>query len=277
MGKVTCFYLSLTFFAYCSGIIFTINRINDDLISKPLSLSYIIIDAIASFYIIYRLFNTKKIHCLTICTKFLIAIWNIAFFFVIAFTLTKYTKVENIKILSQNQLRPFLFYELIVVLKLYLHIISLIRIDQSKCIENSKNRNKDDYWQEIKIEDSNEEEFYNEERLKEKEKENRNLKMENNILKKEKIKADNNSIRNKKIEILIDFIKSKYNINISKDLLYKKLLLEIKDKCELIINKKKYEEIIINYIKENVFKFLKCPLSKNYFNNPYITPEGQTF
>jgi len=53
--------------------------------------------------------------------------------------------------------------------------------------------------------------------------------------------------------------------------------LEIKDKHGLIIDKKKYEEIILNYFKQNVFRYLKCPLSKELFDNPYITPEGQTF
>ena len=84
-------------------------------------------------------------------------------------------------------------------------------------------------------------------------------------------------IRNKKIEIIIKYINSKYNANFSKDLLYTKLLFEIKNKCGLIIDKNKYEEIIINYIKQNVFKFLKCPLTKKFFDNPYITPDGQTF
>ena len=53
--------------------------------------------------------------------------------------------------------------------------------------------------------------------------------------------------------------------------------MEIKDKHGLIIDKKKYEEIILNYFKQNVFRYLKCPLSKELFDNPYITPEGQTF
>ena len=113
--------------------------------------------------------------------------------------------------------------------------------------------------------------------MKELKSNNRNLENEYNRLKEEKIKIDSDTNRNEKIEILIKYIKSKYNINISKDFLYNKLLLKIKDKCGLKIDTQKYEEIILNYIKQNVFNFLKCPLTKKLFDNPYITPEGQTF
>ena len=51
------FYLSLTLFVYCTTAIFTIYRINDGLISKPLSIIYIIIDLMVSIYIIYRFFS----------------------------------------------------------------------------------------------------------------------------------------------------------------------------------------------------------------------------
>jgi len=79
MGKATCFYLSFTFFVYCSEVIFTICK-NEDLISKNLSLSCIIIDSIVACYIIYRLFYSKRIHAITKCIKYLMMIWNIAFF-----------------------------------------------------------------------------------------------------------------------------------------------------------------------------------------------------
>ena len=277
MGKVTCFYLSVTFLVYLSGIIFTINRINDDLISMSLSLTYIIIDAIVLFYIIYRIFNIKKIHHITVFIKCLIMIWNIAYFCVIIGLAVKYDKTSKVKVLSQAQLRTFLFYELIAMLKLYFHIISLIRNKNKCCTDNSQNRNDENCWQEIIIKDENEDLYYNERRLEKVKKENRNLETENKRLKEEKIKADDNMIRNKKIEIIIKYINSKYNANFSKDLLYTKLLFEIKNKCGLIIDKNKYEEIIINYIKQNVFKFLKCPLTNKFFDNPYITPDGQTF
>ena len=279
MRKVTCFYLSLTFIVYCSGIIFTIYRINDGLISKSLSLTYIIIDAIVSFYIIYRIFFIKKIHIITKVLKILIMIWNISYFFVILALARKYTNDENkSRSFSHTQLIIFLSYELIVILKLYLHIISIMRIELNReNISDSKYANNENYWYEITIEDDYEEEYYGDEKLKEIKKENINLKLDNKRLKEETIKVDNNLIRNKKIEIIIKYLKSRYNINISKDLLYKKLLFEIKDKHGLIIDTKKYEEIIINYIQEKVFKFLECPLSKKLFDDPYITPEGQTF
>ncbi len=280
MGKATCFYLSFTFFVYCSEVIFTICK-NEDLISKNLSLSCIIIDSIVACYIIYRLFYSKRIHAITKCIKYLMMIWNIAFFFVIVGLMINYNEVGELILFSHNQLRVFLFHELICILKFYLHIISIIRINRSYCCEEIKyfceKTNNEDLWQIIEFKGENEEEFYDVKRLEEIKKENRNLKKENKILKEEKIKVDNYTIRNKKIEILIKYIKSKYNINIPKDLLYKKLLLEIKNKHGLIIDAKKYEEIIINYIKQNVFKFLKCPLTNELLENPYITPEGQTF
>ena len=279
MRKITCFYLSLTFIVYCSGILFTMYRINDGLISKPLSLSYIIIDSLVLFYIIYRFCFIKKIHTITKFIKSLIMIWNIAFFCVIIYLVRRHTRAEKkSQLLSQIKLITFLSYELIAFLKFYFHIISLVRVELNK--ENSYDSqytNNESCWSAITIQEENEELSYKDEKLKEIKKENRNLNLENKRLKEEKIQVDHNIIKNKKIEIIINYIKSKYNKNISKDLLTKKLLYEIKNKCGLIIDIKKYEEIIINYIKENVFKFLICPLSNKLFDDPYITPEGQTF
>ena len=278
MRAVTLFYLSLTLFVYWSNVIFTIYRINDGLINRSLSLSHIIIDSIVSVYIIYRFWYIKKIHGLSFCIKILIIIWNIVNLFVITDlimlgSLNDEKKVT--KFLSKYELRTLLFYYLITILKFYLYIISCVRI--GTCAPDSCNGK--DCWQKFTIKEEHEEEseFNDEKRLKEIKEENKYLKLENQRLKEEKIKVDNNNIRNKKIEILIKYIKSKYNINIPKDSLFKKLLLEIKDKYGLIIDSKKYEEIIINYIKQNIFKFLKCPLSNKLFNNPFITPDGQTF
>ena len=46
------------------------------------------------------------------------------------------------------------------------------------------------------------------------------------------------------------FVKFQKRINIHKDSLYKKFFDQIKDKCGLIINKNKYEEIALDYVKE---------------------------
>ena len=278
MRGITLFYLSLTLFVYWSNVIFTIYRINDGLISRPLSLSNIIIDSIVSVYIIHRFCNIKKIHRLIIYIKSLIILWNFAYFIVTCYLALSHDEKKNF--LSIYELRTLLFYDLIVILKFYLYAISCIRIDNCcSNIYNSYNENNKDCWNKVTIIEVKEEEqrFDDKKRLKEIKKENEYLKLENKRLKEEKIKVDNNNIRNKKIEILIKYIKSEYNINIPKDSLFKKLLLEIKDKCGLIIDTKKYEEIIINYIQQNIFKFLKCPLSHKLFNNPYITPDGQTF
>ena len=281
MGGVTIFYLSLTLFVYCTTAIFTICRINDGLISKPLSIIYIIIDLMVSIYIIYRFFYIKKMHSVTKCIKYLIMMWNLAYFIVMICLVNSYTEnEEKRKFLSQSQLRIFLFYELIATIKFYLHIISFIRTDYCcSNTSNSDNSSKEGCWQEITIKEENEKEqvFNNEKRLKEIKKENNYLKTENQRLIEEKIKIDSNNIRNKKIEILLNYIKSKYSINISKENLIKKLLFEIKDKCGIILDQKKYEEIFIKYVKQNVFEFLKCPLTNKLFDNPYITPDGQTF
>ena len=105
MGKITCFYLLLTFLVYLSGVIFTIIRINDDLISKNLSLTYIIIDSIVLLYIIYRIFYIKKIHFITMFTKYLVMFWNIAYFGVIISIQVNYNEIRQLKFLSKNQLR----------------------------------------------------------------------------------------------------------------------------------------------------------------------------
>ena len=220
-------------------------------------------------------------HSVTKCIKYLIMMWNIANFIVMICLVNSFTEnEEKRKFLSQSQLRIFLFYELIATIKFYLHIISFIRTDYCcSNTSNSDNSSKEGCWQEITIKEENEKEqvFNNEKRLKEIKKENNFLKTENQRLIEEKIKIDSNNIRNKKIEILLNYIKSKYSINISKENLIKKLLFEIKDKCGIVIDQKAYEEIFIKYLKQNVFEFLKCPLTNKLLDNPYITPDGQTF
>ena len=53
------------------------------------------------------------------------------------------------------------------------------------------------------------------------------------------------------------YIKSNHGVNIHKDSLYKKFFDQIKDKCGLIINKNKYEEIALDYVKEKLSECLK--------------------
>jgi len=215
MRKVTNVYLLFTFFVYCSEVIFTIYRINDDLISKNLSLACIIINSIVACYMIYRIIYIKKIHCLTMCIKYLIMLWNFAYFAIIISLFRKFNEEGDKRLLYQKHLRVFLFYELIAILKIYSHILSMIRFSwvcicdfckERNCF--SENRNNVDCWQEIINEGENEEGFYEVKRLKELKKENKKLKLENKRLKEEKIKIDNDTIRNKKIEILIKYIKS---------------------------------------------------------------------
>ena len=109
------------------------------------------------------------------------------------------------------------------ILKLYFHIISLVRNDRNCfykenhcCLQDINNVDNVDCWQEIVIKEEKEEESYKDKILEELKNNNRNLKNEYNRLKEEKIKVDSDTNRNEKIEILIKYIKSKYNKNISK-------------------------------------------------------------
>ena len=43
------------------------------------------------------------------------------------------------------------------------------------------------------------------------------------------------------------------------------------------MDKTKLEKIFLCYIKEKFKEYLNCPLSANIFDEPVITPEGQTF
>ena len=85
------------------------------------------------------------------------------------------------------------------------------------------------------------------------------------------------NVEEKKIEVILWYVKNKYNKIFSPNILHQYLLDEIKDKCGLIIDKYKFQNIFLNYIKENFAENLTCPLTADIFNNPVITPEGQTF
>ena len=104
---------------------------------------------------------------------------------------------------------------------------------------------------------------------------------ENNLLKEENQKLTkrnvSNNIEDKKIEVILWYVKNTYNKILSSNILYECLLKEIKQKFGKEMNKTKLEKIFLSYIKEKFKEYLNCPLSANIFDEPVITPEGQTF
>ena len=116
------------------------------------------------------------------------------------------------------------------------------------------------------------------------ENENALLKQRNQEIYDESIKLKNtnydihySNVESKKIEAIIWYVKKKYNKSFDSDILYQNLLNEIKDNCGIKINKEKLKEIFLLYVKEKFAEYLKCPLKADFFENPLITPEGQTF
>jgi len=160
----------------------------------------------------------------------------------------------------------FILSEIFIFMKMYIHIISMVNPDPGEC---------DSYNYEFNIDRT----FLD--NLME---ENMKLRKERELLTNKryymisKIKEINKAkYQNIKIDIVCNYLKSKYETNITKDLLFNKLLSKIKGECGLYFDKNKYEEIIIDYIKERISLYFKCPLTNQIFSNPYISPEGQTF
>ena len=107
--------------------------------------------------------------------------------------------------------------------------------------------------------------------------ENDNLKEENKKLTDLKKKRNTSNIEDKKIEVILWYVKNKYNKIFSTNVLYQYLLDEIKEKCGITIDKNKLRDIYVKYIQDKLVEYLTCPLTADIFLNPVITPEGQTF
>ena len=109
------------------------------------------------------------------------------------------------------------------------------------------------------------------------ERKNNLLKEENqNLIELIKCKVSNN-IDDKKIEVILRYVKNNYKENFSPNLLHKYLLEETRDKFKEVIDKNKLRNIFLCYIKEKFEECLTCPLTGDIFINPVIAPEGQTF
>ena len=86
------------------------------------------------------------------------------------------------------------------------------------------------------------------------------------------------NVENKKIEVILWYVKKKYNKSYPPDIIYQILTKEMKEKFKININNSsKIKEIFLFYIKEKFIECLTCPLTADIFLNPVTTPEGQTF
>ena len=280
MKKSTKILLILTFFLNIATIVLSFAALKKDLLKKQLLYEFIIVDIITCVYICSLFYYIKRVLYIMVLIKILVFLCNIANFgLIIARVYT--AKDKGIK-LTGRKIRLYLLFELIFILKFYLHFFSMQKTKNDVCKDNDYS-NRDGCWVKIPSEEEQENSIQNNinstnEELNELRKENLNLKQENKRLKEDKSKMDKNIIRKKKIEIICQYVKEKYNINISNDTLLKKFFLEIRKKCDgFEIDKSKYEEIILNYIKQRIFGYLYCPITGQMFSNPYITPDGQTF
>ena len=289
MRKSTCIFLFLTLLLYIATLILSIITLvkYGDLIAKKLLLAYIIIDSLSVIYILYRFCYIKTILGFTEFVKFLFVLFNLANIAVII-----YYVLNESELLTKSEVQIYIIYEILFSLKLYFHIISFIRYkgeNAEGCKRNiiSELEKKEENIV-ININDNKElNDVINENtKLKEERERLNNTKSQqkSNNFNYKKINNDNknndnnkDNFNNKKIEMICAYIKSNHGVNIHKDSLYKKFFDQIKDKCGLIINKNKYEEIALDYVKEKLSECLKCPLTHKIFSNPYITPDGHTF
>ena len=110
------------------------------------------------------------------------------------------------------------------------------------------------------------------------------IERKNNLIKEEiqniimfKKRINSNQIEDKKIEVILWYVKNTFNKQFSPNILYKYLLEEMKDIYGKLIYKSKIRKIFLSYIKKKFEECLTCPITNEIFKNPEITPEGQTF
>ena len=270
MRKSTRILLIIALFHNISTIVLSFAVLKKDVINKSLLYEFIIIDIIASIYIFSLFYYIKSVLYIVIVLKYFVFLCNISnFALIIAIVITAEDKG---KILTGKKICIYLLYELIFFLKFYFHVLSIQRTNV--CNDNNNYANRDCCWVRMTSEDEQEISRQNNintanEELNELKKENLILREENIRLKDDKSKTDKSIIRKKKIEIICQYFKEKYNINISNDTLLKNFFREINNKCNgFIIDKRKYEEIILNYIKQRIFNYLYCPITCKMFSNP---------
>ena len=263
MRRSYIIFLTLLLLLCVATIVLSIVSLSYNIINKNLLIAYIVIDSILVIYIIYLFCCKNKNGLIVVGTQYVSFFFNIANIFVIVYAILFYVD----EILPKNKVVIFILFEIFFVMKMYIQISSMVR-----------NANHLGY------NDDNDEVYINRSDLDKLTEENMKLRKDRELLDNKKIYTiskikdiNKAKYKNIKIDIICNYIKSKYETNITKDSLVNKLLSKIKGECGFIFDKNNYEEIIIDYIKERISFYFKCPLTHQIFSNPYISPDGQTF
>ena len=261
MRRATFILLVLLLLLYIATIVLSIVSLIYNIIKKGFLITYIVFDSFSAINIIYLFCCMEKFFFIFFFMKYILFFFNIA-----NIGLIIYTVFDVDEILPKNKVMIFILSEIFIFMKMYIHIISMVNPDPGEC---------DSYNYEFNIDGIFLDNLFEENMKLRKDRELLNNKRYYMI---SKIKEINRAkYQNIKIDIVCNYLKSKYETNITKDLLFNKLLSKIKGECGLYFDKNKYEEIIIDYIKERISLYFKCPLTNQIFSNPYISPEGQTF
>ena len=242
--------------------------LNSDLIKKGLLYYKIIKNIIEILYIIYRFFRIVNINACIIQIKSFFLFLDFANIGVVLY----YAYKDENKDLSNKQVRIYMALLLIFISKLYIHFFSFVRM--CKFVGHFELRERD-----VELTCEKDREAFP---GSEKKKELNKLKEENALLIKinKSLKGKSTNLikdffKKKKTEIICQYIKSNFNIDITQKLL-QRLFLEIKN-SGLFLDKQKYEEIIAYYIKERLLGIIKDPITGGMIYAPVITPDGQTF
>ena len=252
-------------------ILITLIILASDLMDKSLLVTYLIINIAEILYIIYRFFNIVEISCCFLFIKYLVFLFNWADIAVVLSYI--YVDQENHKDLSNKQARVYSFYLFLFISKAFTQLFSRCRFGRFGSMnENNKSgiiineeKGREAFGPSEKINELN--------KLK---KENLLLRKENQNLKGNTVNLIDDFFKQKKTEIICQYIKSNFNKDINPKELQHRLFLEIRN-SGLFIDKQKYEEIFAYYIKVSFMNYLKCPITGKILNDPVITPDGQTF
>ena len=251
MRRSYIIFLTLLLLLCVATIVLSIVSLSYNIINKNLLIAYIVIDSILVIYIIYLFCCKNKNGLIVMGTQYVSFFFNIANIFVIVYAILFYVD----EILPKNKVVIFILYEIFFVMKMYIQISSMVR-----------NANHLGY------NDDNDEVYINRSDLDKLIEENMKLRKDRELLDNKKIYTiskikdiNKAKYKNIKIDIICNYIKSKYETNITKDSLVNKLLSKIKRECGFIFDKNNYEEIIIDYIKERISFYFKCPLTHQIF------------
>ena len=183
---------------------------------------------------------------------------------------------------DKDEFKGLYVFLILSLLNLIIDIMYIIPACREKPLEKENDKKKDDafeiYFEKIEVETrfkilneinkfDIENYFINEE----------NKRLKGLELEEENVKVTPQKIKDKKIDAILFYAKNKYNKSFSPNHLFQLFLDEIKEKCGLDIDKNKFREMSLTYIKNNLIKYLTCPLTKNIFIDPVTTLDGHTF